>query len=173
MTSPNYHAKEITIFAAGFLAGGLSLCVFLLVKRMGYETEAWFVSGSTAAGIAALFFYSRLLQRLAEINAAEQVTLQEMAREDTAQPPQLKTTNAEQPANENIRSELMFPHSTKALAAARAASIKFWSKYDPERPPLQKQVTAFMIEQGIPARQAAELAIAIKPDAFQTHDGGT
>lgn len=59
---------------------------------------------------------------------------------------------------------LTFSRPSNALIVAHAASCKFWRNFDPERPPLQKQVTAFMIERGVPARQAAELAIAIKPD---------
>lgn len=58
-----------------------------------------------------------------------------------------------------------FPFSTKSLEAASQAATKFWTTYDPERPPLQKTVAAFIAEQGVPARQAQELAIAIKPDA--------
>ncbi|MDH0646190.1 hypothetical protein N5D48_05300 [Pseudomonas sp. GD03858] len=62
-------------------------------------------------------------------------------------------------------SGLNFPYSTKQLEAARNAANKYWVDYDPERPPLQKQVASFIAEQGVPARQAQELAIAIKPDA--------
>ncbi len=61
---------------------------------------------------------------------------------------------------------LFFPYPTKALEAASAAASKFWLSYDPARPPLQKQVAAFIGERGVPARQAQELAIAIKPDGL-------
>lgn len=57
-----------------------------------------------------------------------------------------------------------FPYTTRALEAARAAATKFWTVYDPERPPLQKTVAAFIADQGVPVRQAQELATAIKPD---------
>ncbi|MGH8436480.1 MAG: hypothetical protein ACRERX_18850, partial [Pseudomonas sp.] len=59
---------------------------------------------------------------------------------------------------------LTFPYTTKSLEAARAAVQKYWYDFDPMRLPLQKQVKAFMVDLGVPGRQAAELAIAIKPD---------
>jgi len=59
-----------------------------------------------------------------------------------------------------------FPYSTKLLAAMKLAAEHFWIDFDPHRPPLQKQVRAFIADRaGIPNdRKAAELAGAIKPD---------
>ncbi|MBI6616651.1 hypothetical protein YA0729_28335 [Pseudomonas simiae] len=59
-----------------------------------------------------------------------------------------------------------FPYSTKLLMVMRLAAERFWTNYDPGRPPLQKQVRAFISEHAlIPNdRKAAELAGAIKPD---------
>jgi hypothetical protein len=59
-----------------------------------------------------------------------------------------------------------FPYSTKLLSAMKLAAEHFWMDFDADRPPLQKQVRAFIAERaGIPNdRKAAELAGAIKPD---------
>jgi hypothetical protein len=59
-----------------------------------------------------------------------------------------------------------FPYSTKLLRAMKLAAEHFWMDFDLDRPPLQKQVRAFIAERaGIPNdRKAAELAGAIKPD---------
>ncbi len=61
----------------------------------------------------------------------------------------------------------VFPYSTKLLSAMKLAAEHFWTDFDPHRPPLQKQVRAFIAERaGIPNdRKAAELAGAIKPDS--------
>lgn len=68
-------------------------------------------------------------------------------------------------AQPEAQQTVTFPFSTKSLEAASQAATKFWTVYDPERPPLQKTVAAFIAGHGVPARQAQELAIAIKPDA--------
>ncbi|WP_271953597.1 hypothetical protein [Pseudomonas aeruginosa] len=65
---------------------------------------------------------------------------------------------------------LTFPYATKALEAARCAAIKYWLDYEPSSVPLQKVVTSFIVERGVPNRQAQELANAIKPDALKSSD---
>lgn len=80
----------------------------------------------------------------------------------------LRKQHSDQPDNKPKMpaTGLIFPYTTKSLEAAHAASLKYWQDLGSGRPPLQKQVTAFMVDRGVPARQASELAIAIKPDAI-------
>jgi hypothetical protein len=65
---------------------------------------------------------------------------------------------------------LIFPYATSALEAARDATFKYWVEVDPQHPPLQKTVQSFIAERGVPLRQAAELANAIKPDGASRPD---
>ena len=105
--------------------------------------------------------------QLLENSQAENAQLRELLAESDAK---LKlqiierTSTEVREASEVSAIGLTFSRPSNSLVVAHAASCKFWRNFDPERPPLQKQVTAFMIERGVPARQAAELAIAIKPD---------
>lgn len=70
---------------------------------------------------------------------------------------------------------LFFPYSTKELEAMRAASLKYWANYTPDkRQPTQKAVGFELCEllglplqsTGEPARKAMILATAIRPDTL-------
>jgi hypothetical protein len=168
----NYYAKELTIFGSGFIAGMCEAIIISLLKKFGYEVPAWMFYAATASVLATLCLTSRYLRDLDEIDTEELAEqLEQQAHQNAAielmARDEAKEINTPQACdNEALAAGLTFSYPTKALEAAHAASLKFWRDFDPERPPLQKQITAFMIERGVPARQAAELAIAIKPDGL-------
>lgn len=69
--------------------------------------------------------------------------------------------------------DLVFPYETKRLEAMRAAAVKHWANYTPDkRRPTQKEIGLDLGEalglprqsNGEPAREAKVLAVAIKPD---------
>ncbi|TMS61701.1 hypothetical protein [Pseudoalteromonas sp. S3173] len=68
--------------------------------------------------------------------------------------------------SENGSDGLVFPIRTKKLEAALSAQKKFWSDYDKNHPPLQKQIGAYIAEQlgKDKGRDAEELTKAIQPD---------
>ena len=72
----------------------------------------------------------------------------------------------EQELSESESDGLVFPIRTKKLEAALSAQKKFWSDYDKNHPPLQKQIGAYIAEQlgKDKGRDAEELTKAIQPD---------
>ncbi|WP_149087674.1 hypothetical protein [Pseudomonas prosekii] len=164
-----YYNHQLGLFLAGMVAGMILLCVFLALKKYGYDTLGWIVMGSTSGMLCAAWGMSYVLRQfhaIDEMEAAESSDAVATAQPDSPLPgdkPLLipLTHDSNGPIDTGA---LTFPYTTRALSAAQQATIKFWIEYDPERPPLQKSVQSFISERGIPVRQAAELASAIKPD---------
>ncbi|TNF82810.1 hypothetical protein FGE05_10900 [Pseudomonas sp. ICMP22404] len=164
-----YYDSQLGIFLAGMITGMILLCVFLTLKKFGYDTLGWIIMGSTGGMLCAAWGMSYVLNRthaIDELEAAESISHIAPAPSGTFTPepePLLipRPHSRDAPIDTG---ELTFPYTTRALSAAQQATVKFWIGYDPERPPLQKSVQSFISEQGIPIRQAAELASAIKPD---------
>lgn len=158
-----YYDRDLGIFLFGLIAGMVMLCIFLALRRYGYETLSWVLMGGSAGMVCAAWGMSKVLNETHTIDELEIAS--RTGSVETAAAPVAETTPALlfDPSVQNVAS-LTFPYTTKALEAAQQATIKFWTDYDPERPPLQKSVQSYITERGIPVRQAAELASAIKPD---------
>ena len=154
-----YYDKTIWVFMVGMLAGAFQLSLFLYIKKNFGEGLAWGLNAGVFGMICAAWFMSFLLRNFHEIDE------QEFGAD--AQVKSTKTAQHEAEQSEVIGiGAVVFPYTTKALRAASMAASKFWITYDRERPPLQKTVQGYLTDHGIPARQAVELASAIKPDSM-------
>ena len=158
-----YYDRTLGIFLCGLIAGMFMLCIFMALRKYGYENLAWILMGSSSGMLCAAYGMSRVLN---DIHALDEREFSESSGVVVLEPESTPLLIAEAgDLNEAVPvGALTFPYATKALEAARQATVKFWTEYDPERPPLQKSVQSYIAERGIPVRQAAELASAIKPD---------
>lgn len=147
-----YPDKALKIFLSGILAGMLSLIIFLQLKQWGHETLSWVLMAGFVGMVCAAWGMSKVMRDIHEIEDDSTLTIRPDAQIEEVQ------------AFEITPGSISFPYTTKPLQAASLAASKFWTDYDPDRPPLQKTVQSFIAERGIPIRQAAELASAIKPD---------
>jgi hypothetical protein len=158
----HYYTREISVFFAGYVVGMSVFIAFSKLNAAGMPIPAWWIATTAGTALTVLLAASRFLRFAERINAED--ADEQPGRDADISPAIAKQETPPLLMPSPPDSGITFSHSTKALQVAQAASIKYWSDYDPLRPPLQKQITAFMIERGVPARQAAELAIAIKPD---------
>ena len=70
MERKNFYAREISIFVAGFLAGTVELLIFLILTKIGYDSVAWLITGTTAGAGFILLGGSLTLRYLKRINAS-------------------------------------------------------------------------------------------------------
>lgn len=70
MEQKNFYAREISIFVCGYLAGSVGLLVFLILKKIGYESVAWSFSGAVGGAGAILLAGSLILRDLKRIDAS-------------------------------------------------------------------------------------------------------
>ncbi|WP_092278017.1 hypothetical protein [Pseudomonas prosekii] len=159
----DYLNRELGLFMIGAIAGMSEIVVFLALKKSGYETLSWVIMASSAGMIAAAYAMSRMLKDIHALDEEEQLSTDSLLYKSPNLPAS-PSSYIPPVIDDPLIESMTFPYATKALEAARQATLKFWIDYDPERPPLQKSVQSFIAERGIPARQAAELASAIKPD---------
>ncbi|MNJ44722.1 hypothetical protein D3C77_397870 [compost metagenome] len=153
-----YYDKKLKIFIFGMFVGTVELALFLYIKKYIGEGVAWAIHAGLLGMVCAAWGMSNLLRKIHRIDEEEAgVDVQKIP---VILPHQSLVTYEVTPG------AVTFPYVTKALHAASAAASTFWVDYDPDRPPLQKTVQSFLVEQGIPVRQAVELASAIKPDSM-------
>lgn len=153
-----YYDKKLKIFILGMLAGVIQLTFFLYLKKTMGEGVAWAIHAGLFGMLCAAWGMSNILRRIHKIDEEASATV-------------ITESQLIFPSRESLKYELgsdgvVFPYTTRALQVASLAAVKFWVEYDRDRPPLQKTVQGFLTEQGIPARQAVELASAIKPDSM-------
>jgi len=158
-----YYDRDLWIFMVGMASGTTLLTIFLALKHFGYGTLAWIIMGSVSGMVCAAWGMSYILSKYHELDEMEFLEDCEPLTPSPA-PSSLLLSNSADAGEVVTAGALTFPYATRALEAAQQATVKFWIDYDPERPPLQKSVQSFIAERGIPVRQAAELASAIKPD---------
>lgn len=156
--SRTYYDQKLKFFVIGMLVGTVELALFLYMKRNIGEGVAWAIHGGLLGMVCAAWGMSNLLKNIHRIDEEEAGVV---AQKTTFTLPQRSPVTYEVTPG-----AVTFPYATKALHAASAAASTFWVDYDPDRPPLQKTVQSFLVEQGIPVRQAVEIASAIKPDSM-------
>lgn len=151
-----YYDTNLKTFIFGMIFGAVEIVLFLYLKKNVSEGLAWALHAGMAGLLAAAWGMSHVLRKIHDLEESE---------EGDKPKEQVSTLIAPEVTKyEVIPGAMTFPYATKALHAASLAASKFWTDYDPDRPPLQKTVQGFITERGIPVRQAAELASAIKPD---------
>lgn len=172
-----FYAKEITIFSVGVVSGMAIILLYVWLIRNGLEKYGWFFAATIAGIISTLLGVSRVLRdatTFEKVSPTSKQIEEDQSIHDKARNQTASTNTVESPAPDiSSPATMIFPYTTKALEAARNAAIKYWVEYDPENQPLQKNVTSFISEQGIPGRQAQELANAIKPDTLKGSDTTT
>lgn len=154
----SYYDKNLKIFILGMLAGAIQLTLFLYLKKTVGEGVAWAINAGLFGMLCAAWGMSNILRKIHKID--------EEALGTVINESQLMLPPREPARCESGSDGVVFPYPTRALQAASLAAVRFWVEYDRDRPPLQKTVQGFLTEQGIPARQAVELASAIKPDSM-------
>lgn len=156
----NYYYRDLVIFVTGIIVGHMTLILFLWLKKNEYLVFAWIFMAAFGAVVATAIGLTRFLR---DSHALDDELL-------GVEPEALMTDAYVMPIKLDEAQVLIFPYSTSALEAARDATLKYWVEGDPQHPPLQKTVQSFIAERGVPLRQAAELANAIKPDRASRPD---
>ena len=156
----NYYYRELVIFVSGIIAGHITLILFLWLKKNEYLTFAWIFMAAFGAMVSTAVGLTRFLRDSHALDDESLDVEPEVSRVDAHVIP-IELDDAR---------VLIFPYATSALEAARDATLKYWVEGDPQHPPLQKTVKSFIAERGVPLRQAAELANAIKPDGVSRPD---
>lgn len=156
----NYYHRELVIFVLGIIAGHITLILFLWLKKNEYLIFAWIFMAAFGAMVSTAIGLTRFLRDSHALDDELLGVESEVLRADAHVIP-IELDEAK---------VLIFPYATSALEAARDATLKYWVEGDPQHPPLQKTVQSFIAERGVPLRQAAELANAIKPDRASRPD---
>lgn len=156
----SYYHRELVIFVLGVIAGHITLILFLWLKKNEYITVAWIFMAAFGTMVSTAIGLTRFLR---DNHALDDEIL--------GVHPEISQTDPHVvPIEIDGARSLIFPYATSALEAARDATLKYWVEGDPKHPPLQKTVQSFIAERGVPLRQAAELANAIKPDGALRSD---
>jgi hypothetical protein len=142
----------------------INLAANLLLKPEDIKIVAAKINGMSKQSSAAEV--ETLRRQLEQERTARQAS-EQRAEQAEAEVAELRLQMAAVGTTGQHSSGLYFPYATKQLEAARDAALKYWCDFNHEHPPLQKSIAGFMIERGVPARQAQELTIAIKPDDLQ------
>jgi hypothetical protein len=66
-----FYAREISIFVAGYLCGGIVFVIFVWLLKVGYVIPAWVINTAIIAKLAVLFGASRIMRKFAAIEAEE------------------------------------------------------------------------------------------------------
>jgi hypothetical protein len=123
--------------------------------------------------------YAENMVAALDLQLTEQSERRRRSEEMTAELAKRLSTNNQGPQascqSESPTTGLAFPYSTKELEAMKAAALKYWANYTPDkRQPTQKEVGYELCEllslprqaNNEPARKAVVLATAIRPDTL-------
>lgn len=84
MEKKGFYAREISIFVAGYMCGGVVFVIFIWLLKIGYAIPAWVIYTAIIAKLAALLAAARIMRGFAAIEA-EEVAARESEPDDLRQ----------------------------------------------------------------------------------------